>query len=93
MTNQYDGPRADAPVKVVQAAKPTRLTQAEAEELFRITEAATDTAFASANAMATYGTGSAESEAARQAAREAYGALLRWQLAHGLSLQTVTGSK
>jgi hypothetical protein len=83
MTNQYDGPRRDAPVTVLQSATPTRLTQAEAEELDRLIEAALETADALGKALATPGMGSSMAAAARASA-DARALLFRWQVEHGL---------
>jgi hypothetical protein len=76
MTNKHDGPRG---------AEPTRLTQAEAEELFLLTEAALKAQFWLADAMATHRVQSPEYRAAQEASSEAYGALYGWQRDHGLT--------
>ena len=84
MTSKHDGPRRDAPVTVIQAATPTRLTQAEAEELAELIDAALDTAKKRAQAFFAQHVGPTEYEALDASASEAYRALYTWQLRHGL---------
>ena len=76
MTNKHDGPRG---------AEPTRLTAAEAEELFLLIDAAMRAQYEFADAMAEHRTGSPQYKAAQEATIEASGALYRWQRDHGLT--------
>ena len=84
MTNKHDGPRAGTPVTVLQSAEPTRLTQAEAEELYALTEAALKARSDYTYAMVESGIRSQECQDAEAVDSKAYRALYRWQRAHGL---------
>jgi hypothetical protein len=84
MTNRHDGPRRDAPVTVIQSATPTRLTQAEAEELYQLIQNALRTQFEFTESF-DRGSQSPEYRAAQEANIEASGALFRWQRDHGLT--------
>ena len=79
MTSKHDGPRPGAPVTVIQAATPTRLTQAEAEELDRLIDAALK-----ARMEVTLAARHPGPDEAYAVDRDAYSALRDWQRRHGL---------
>jgi hypothetical protein len=76
MTNKHDGPRG---------AEPTRLTEAEAEELFLLIENARKAHYKFADAQAEHRSQSSEYRTAQEAVIEASAALYRWQRDHGLT--------
>ena len=82
MTSRYDGPRPGTPVTVIQAATPTRLTQAEADELYDLIRAYGAAKFALGMQAMLDPRGDKYDQAEKQS-DDALLALHDWQLRHG----------
>lgn len=78
-------------VQAPRTASPTLLTQTEAEELDTLIKTVVDTRWNLGHTMASHTTKSEEYAEALAASDQAYGALYRWQLRHGLVTRAESG--